>query len=43
MAGFIVDSAPRQRLLMAVVAVGAFMANLDTCIVNVSLPTIAHE
>ena len=43
MDGFIVDSVPRQRLLLAVVAVGAFMANLDTCIVNVSLPTIAHE
>jgi MFS family permease len=40
---FIVNSVPRQRLLLAVVAVGAFMANLDTCIVNVSLPTIAHE
>ena len=39
----IVSGAHRQRRLPAVVAVGAFMANLDTCIVNVSLPTIAHE
>ena len=37
------NSVPQQRLLLAVVAVGAFMANLDACIVNVSLPSIAQE
>ena len=39
----IVTSVRRQWLLLSVVAVGAFMANLDTCIVNVCLPTIARE
>ncbi|MDX6379142.1 MAG: hypothetical protein QOI57_166 [Rubrobacteraceae bacterium] len=33
---------PNRWLLLAVVAVGTFMTTLDTSIVNISLPTIAH-
>jgi EmrB/QacA subfamily drug resistance transporter len=32
----------RQKLLLATVALGGFIINLDSCIVNVSLPTIAR-
>lgn len=32
----------RQRWLLATVALGGFIINLDSCIVNVSLPTIAR-
>ena len=32
-----------QRRMMPIVSAGAFMANLDTSIVNVCLPTIAHQ
>jgi len=38
-----VTGVARQRRMMLIVSAGAFMANLDTCIVNVCLPTIADH
>ncbi len=38
-----VTGAARQRRMMLIVGVGAFMANLDTSIVNICLPTIARQ
>lgn len=38
-----VTGVARQRRMMLIVSAGAFMANLDTCIVNVCLPTIARH
>jgi EmrB/QacA subfamily drug resistance transporter len=42
MNGFVIEDRSRQRLIVISVAFSAFMAALDTYIVNVALPTIAH-
>ena len=42
MSDVILTDPRRQRWLLATVALGGFIINLDSCIVNVSLPTIAR-
>jgi EmrB/QacA subfamily drug resistance transporter len=42
MSEMILTDRGRQRWLLATVALGGFVINLDSCIVNVSLPTIAQ-
>ncbi|MDP3183592.1 MAG: MFS transporter [Desulfobaccales bacterium] len=37
------DSYPQRRLILSVACLGAFMAALDTSIVNIALPQIARE
>ena len=39
----VVSGVARRRRLLLVVSAGAFMANLDVCIVNVCLPTISRR
>jgi len=43
MSDLVIVNERRQKTLIAVVCFGAFMANLDSTIVNVCLPTIASE
>jgi len=38
-----VTGVAQRRRMMLIVSAGAFMANLDTSIVNVSLPAMAHQ
>ncbi|MCE1248926.1 MAG: DHA2 family efflux MFS transporter permease subunit [Firmicutes bacterium] len=40
---FYVENRAKQLWIVFCVSLGAFMANLDITIVNISLPTIAHE
>src|SRR6478672_13963029 len=37
-----VEQQPNKWAVLAILAIGIFMATLDTSIVNISLPTIAH-
>ncbi len=43
MVSYVIESPKQQNLLIALICAGAFIANLDTTIVNITLPILSQE
>lgn len=43
MENYLIEKRRDQNLLVALVCAGAFIANLDSTIVNIALPTLSSE